>query len=182
MTAHRVAATRVSARASVAAAVVVVSAGLAHALSMAWPFPTGFLSFVAGQPLWALQLAAMTVLVWALNSCTTARHGAWLGWLFATALQCGTWWWLFISLHTYGGLAWPLAVLTVVGLAGFLALYYAVVCWLYVHLAQEFTAWRAIVFAALWLMAELARVQFFTGFPWGEGGYAQLDGPFANLA
>ncbi len=182
MTAHRVAATRVSARASVAAAVVVVSAGLAHALSMAWPFPTGFLPFVAGQPLWALQLAAMTVLVWALNSCTTARHGAWLGWLFATALQCGTWWWLFISLHTYGGLAWPLAVLTVVGLAGFLALYYAVVCWLYVHLAQEFTAWRAIVFAALWLMAELARVQFFTGFPWGEGGYAQLDGPFANLA
>jgi apolipoprotein N-acyltransferase len=33
-----------------------------------------------------------------------------------------------------------------------------------------------------WLFAELARVEFFTGFPWGEGGYAQLDGPFVGLA
>eukprot|EP01041_Mallomonas_annulata_P020230 gene20230-39919_t len=27
-----------------------------------------------------------------------------------------------------------------------------------------------------------ARVALFTGFPWGQGGYAQLDGPFADLA
>jgi apolipoprotein N-acyltransferase len=50
------------------------------------------------------------------------------------------------------------------------------------HLAQPWMAWRTIIFASLWLMAELARVQFFTGFPWGEGGYAQLDGPFDTLA
>lgn len=162
--------------------VIAVMAGLAHAVSIAWPFQSGLLGVVQGRPLWALQLIAMAILVLTLGRCSTARQGAWLGWLFATALQCGTWWWLYISLHTYGGLGAPLAVLAIFGLAGFLALYYAAVCGLFVLLAQEFIAWRAIIFAALWLMGELARVQFFTGFPWGEGGYAQLDGPFANLA
>ena len=132
----------------------------------------------------------MLALVWQLCRCTSARQGAWLGWLFATAMQCATWWWLFISLHTYGGLASGLAVLAIVGLAGFLALYHAVVCAVFVRLSSVddagrptgHTASSALVFAALWLLAELGRVAFFTGFPWGEGGYAQLDGPFANLA
>jgi len=160
-----------------------LAAGLAHAVSIAWPFAGGeAIGIAQGQPLWWLQLAAMAAVFVALNQSATVRQGAWRGWLFATALQCGTWWWLFISLHTYGGLASPLAVLAIVGLAGFLALYYAVVCALYMKLAQAFLAWRAVIFASAWLMAELARVQFFTGFPWGEGGYAQLDGPFDALA
>jgi apolipoprotein N-acyltransferase len=162
---------------------LVLTAGLAHAASIAWPFPTGAaLGLQQGQPLWWLQISAMAGLFTALNRATSLRQGVLWGWLFATALQCGTWWWLFISLHTYGGLAAPLAVLAIVGLAGFLGLYYAVVCGLYMRLAQPFIAWRAVIFASLWLMAELARVQFFTGFPWGEGGYAQLDGPFDALA
>ncbi len=162
---------------------LVLAAGLAHAVSIAWPFPAvSALGLVQGQPLWWLQILAMAGLFVALNRSGSVRQGAWRGWLFATALQCGTWWWLFISLNTYGGLAAPLAVLAIVGLAGFLGLYYAVVCGLYMRLVQAFIAWRAIIFASFWLMAELARVQFFTGFPWGEGGYAQLDGPFDALA
>ena len=135
-------------------------------------------------------MLAMLVLVWQLQRCTSARQGAWLGWWFSTAMQCATWWWLFISLHTYGGLASPLAVLAIVGLAGFLALYHGVVCAVFVRLsyaqgrtyAPNPVVVKPALFAALWLLAELARVAFFTGFPWGEGGYAQLDGPFANLA
>jgi apolipoprotein N-acyltransferase len=166
---------------------IVLIAGGAHAASLAWPFH-GVFSF--GQPLWWLQPLAMLALAWQLQRCTSARQGAWLGWWFATAMQCATWWWLFISLHTYGGLASPLAVLAIVGLAGFLALYHAAVCAVFVRLAPghaagrpaSHTASRPLVFAALWLLAELARVAFFTGFPWGQGGYAQLDGPFADLA
>ena len=166
---------------------IVLVAGGAHAASLAWPFYAGL---AHGQPVWWLQVLAMLALVWQLRRCTSARQGAWLGWLFATAMQCATWWWLFISLHTYGGLASGLAVLAIVGLAGFLALYHAVVCAVFVHLAPVHeagrpasrTASRPVVFAALWLLAELGRVAFFTGFPWGEGGYAQLDGPLADLA
>lgn len=146
---------------------------------MAWSFSFGL---TQGQPVWWLQLLSLVVLAFFLDNCSTWKRGAFLGWLFATALQCATWWWLFISLHTYGGLASPLAVIAIVGLAAFLALYYAFVCGLFVALASVNRAQRALLFAALWLMAELGRVEFFTGFPWGEGGYAHLDGPFANLA
>jgi len=110
------------------------------------------------------------------------KRATWLGGLFAIAMLCGTFWWLFISMHTYGGLAAPLSALAIVLLAAFLGLYYAVACGLFVLLAPEIRAQRAIVFASLWLMAELARVQFFTGFPWGEGGYAHVDGWAAPLA
>ena len=166
---------------------IVLIAGCVHAISLAWPFYAGL---VHGQPVWWLQLLAMLALAWQLQRCTSARQGAWLGWLFATAMQCATWWWLFISLHTYGGLASGLSVLAIVGLAGFLALYHAVVCAVFVRLspcheaghANGRTAGRPLVFAALWLLAELGRVAFFTGFPWGEGGYTQLDGPYADLA
>ena len=157
---------------------IVLIAGCAHAFSIAWPFDV---LLRHGQPVWWLQLLALFTLVWQLEHCSSARRGAWLGWLFATALQCATWWWLFISLHTYGGLASQLAVVAIVGLAGFLGLYYAAACSAFVLIAPVNTTGRAIVFAALWLLAELGRVTLFTGFPWGEGGYAQLGGPFADL-
>ena len=124
----------------------------------------------------------MVVLAWHLMKATSRREGAWTGWLFACVMQVATWWWLFVSLHTYGGLAAPLAVLAIVGLASFLALYYAAACALFIAIAPVNGTLRAMLFAALWLLAELARVALFTGFPWGQGGYAQLDGPFIGLA
>ncbi len=39
-----------------------------------------------------------------------------------------------------------------------------------------------LLFAALWLLAELARGQWFTGFPWVASGYAQVDSPLSGLA
>ena len=162
---------------------LVFIAGCAHAFSIAWPFNLGSTYLLTqGQPIWWLQLLAMVVLAWQLNQAATKRQGAVLGWLFACSMQVATWWWLYISLHTYGGLAALLAVLAIVGLAAFLALYYAAACALFVALAPINRAGRACLFAALWLLAELARVALFTGFPWGQGGYAQLDGPFIGLA
>ena len=158
---------------------IILVAGCAHACSIAWPF--SFL-LTQGQPVWWLQLLAMGLLAWQLDQAETKRQGAWVGWLFATVMQVATWWWLFISLHTYGGLAAPLSVIAIVGLAAFLALYYAAACAAFVALAPVNRAGRIALFAALWLLAELARVALFTGFPWGQGGYAQLDGPFADLA
>lgn len=154
-------------------------AGCAHAMSMAWPFDF-FLT--PGQPVWWLQLLAMVLLAWQLDLAKTKRQGAWVGWLFACVMQVATWWWLFISLNKYGGLAAPLTVIAIVGLAAFLALYYAAACALFVAIGPVNRAGRATLFAAIWLLAELCRVALFTGFPWGEGGYAQLDGPFIGLA
>ena len=129
-----------------------------------------------------LQLLALALLAGQLDGARRWQRGAWLGGLFALAMQCATYWWLFISLHVYGGLAAPLAVLAIALLAALLALYYAAAAGLFVALAPARPVLRAVFFAAMWLLAELARVKFFTGFPWGEGGYAHVDGWARPLA
>ena len=162
---------------------IVLIAGAAHAASLAWPFALGSaLGLVQGQPAGWLQLLALALLAGQLDGARSWQRGAWLGGLFATTMLCATFWWLFISMHVYGGLAAPLAVLAVVLLAGFLGLYYAAAAGLFVFLAPVRPAPRALVFAALWLLAELARVKLFTGFPWGEGGYAHVNGWARALA
>ena len=163
--------------------IVLVAGGL-HAASMAWPFSLGasVLGVVSGQPVEWLQLLAMALLAGQLDGAKNWRRGAWLGGLFAVAMQCATSWWLFISLHVYGGLAAPLTVLAIVLLFALLGLYYAAASALFVAFAPVQIAWRALFFASVWLLAELARVKFFTGFPWGEGGYAHVDGWARPLA
>ena len=157
-------------------------AGLAQAASIALPWN--------GQPAWWLQLLSLAALVWQLDALRHAgpaarpawRKGAFFGWIFATAWLCGTFWWMFISLHTYGGLAAPLAVAAVFVLAALLSLYYALACALYLAFAPPTPGRAAVFFAALWTVAELLRGHWFTGFPWGAGGYAHVSGPLAAYA
>jgi apolipoprotein N-acyltransferase len=85
-------------------------------------------------------------------------------------------------MHTYGGLPAILAALAVLCLAALLATYYAVICALFSCLAQVSRAWVALIFAALWLLAELLRGTFLTGFGWGATGYAHVDGPLSPYA
>lgn len=153
-------------------------AGLAQAASLAWPW--------SGQPLWWLQLASMAVLAWLVrphaDQAVASKRGALIGGVFATAWLAGTFWWLFISLHSYGGLIAPLAVVAVLGLAAFLGSYYAIALALFCRLAPVSKAGAALLFAAMWLLVELARGTLWTGFPWGAGGYAHVDGPLNVLA
>ena len=105
-----------------------------------------------------------------------------LGWAFATAWLTLTFGWTFVALHTYGGLPAVLAALAVLALAALLATYYALICVLFSMLAQARRAWIALIFAVLWLLAELARGTFLTGFGWGATGYAHVDGPLSLYA
>jgi apolipoprotein N-acyltransferase len=157
--------------ASVAMALV---AGIAQALSIAAPWN--------GLPQWWLQLLSLAALAFVLQRTPGWKQAALAGWIFATAWLAATFWWLFISMHVYGGLPAPLAALAVLGLAAFLASYYAAACAGFAWLGRGGEWSRAALFAALWLLAELARVTLFTGFPWGAGGYAHVDGPLACLA
>lgn len=114
-------------------------------------------------------------------------RGARLGWWFATGWLCATFWWLYISMHVYGGMPSALAVTAVVALAGALALYYAAACGVWLVLMQGVTGaalvWRgSACWAALWTLAELMRGQWFTGFPWGAIGYAHVDSGLQGYA
>ena len=153
-------------------------AGHAQAAAIAWP--------ANGRPLWWLQLVSLAALVglldWLRAEGAGWRRAGLHGWLFSTAWLTGSFWWLFISMHTYGGLAAPLAAIAVLLLAAALGLYYAAACAWFVVRGPRGPVAGALVFAALWTLAELVRGSWFTGFPWGAGGYAHVEGPLAAWA
>ncbi|WP_374522441.1 apolipoprotein N-acyltransferase [Hydrogenophaga sp.] len=145
-----------------------------QAVSIAWPWASVGL-WEAGKPSGGLQVLALAGLVVALQFSTRVGQGMWRAWVFATAWLAGTFWWLFVSMHTYGGMPAWLAVLAVLALAGLLALYYALAMGLLCAWAPPSRVRQALMFAALWTLAELARGHWFTGFPWGAIGYAHAD-------
>ena len=154
-------------------AVLVLIAGLLHAASMATPWNA--------QPAGWLQLLALSVLAWQLDRCSRPLQAAWLGWLFATAWLSGTFWWMFVAMYTYAGLAAWLAAFAVWALAAVLSVYYGAASAAFVALAPRNKLWAGCVFAALWLLAEMARGVWFTGFGWGAAGYAHI-GALAHSA
>lgn len=130
---------------------------------------------------WWLQLLSMGLLAWRVSVATPWRAAA-LGFVFGTAWICTGTWWLFISMHRYGGLPAWMAALAVLALGLALSIYLAATM-------AAYACWRtgrppvdALLFAALWLLAELARGVIFTGFPWVASGYAHVDSPLAKLA
>ena len=159
--------------------VLLVLAGLLQAASIAWPF--GFI-WQQGAPVWYLQIATLAVLAGVLRQCSSAKQAAWSAWLFACASLCGTFWWLFVAMHTYAGLPTWLAGFAVWGLAAPLSLYYAAAAWAFWRCAALSLPWASMAFAAVWTLAEMARGVWLTGFGWGAGGYAHVDGPLAWFA
>jgi apolipoprotein N-acyltransferase len=146
-----------------------------------WALGGGLLQTAALAPLeaWLLQIVGLALFVHAARD-ATPRRAAGLGWLFGFAWLTSSLWWAFISMHRYGGLAAPLAALATALLGAVLALYYAAA-------AAAWARWRstrapALVFAAWWLLAELARGTLLTGFPWAAGGYAHTVGPLSAWA
>ena len=149
-------------------------AGVLQALALAWPG--------TGQPLWWLQLLSLALFAGLLQRAAGWRSAALQAWMFGTAWLAATFWWMFISMHVYGGLAAPLAAAAVFLLAAFLALDYALAAALWRLAARGRPGRDAFLFAGLWLGAELLRGTLYTGLPWGAGGYAHVDGPLAALA
>ena len=130
---------------------------------------------------WPLPIAALAALLLLLHRSAPAR-AALLGWAYGTGWLAAGVWWLFVSMHRYGGIAAPLAALAVLALSAFLALYLSAACAAYARWRSGALARDLPLLAGLWLLAEMARGELFTGFPWLASGYAQVDAPLAALA
>ena len=131
--------------------------------------------------LWPFALACIAVLYGRVSHAGAGR-AALLGGVFGSCWLGASVWWLFISMHRYGGLFAPLAVLAVLLLSVALSLLLAAAMALFARLRRGTAGRDALLFAGCWLLAELARGVVFTGFPWGAAGYTQIDGPLAALA
>lgn len=152
-------------------------AGAMHALAFA-PNPL---------PVWALaivQILAMAILAAQVREATHVHQAFALGWWFSTISFTVGLYWVFISMHHYGGLATPLAVAGVLMLSAFLAIFPGIACALASWLSQTVTApwYTALIWAAAWAGAEWLRAIVFTGFPWLNIGYAHVDSPLAGWA
>lgn len=157
-----------------------LAAGVAHAFGFA---PTNA---------WWGQIAMLAVLC-GLSHRAAPGRAAWTGWLFGLGWFGAGVSWVYISMHTYGGMPAVLAGAATLAFAAYLALFPAAALALAARLTARGTGpadarglratlWTAAVFAAAWTLAELARGWLFTGFPWLAAGYAHTDGPLAGLA
>lgn len=131
--------------------------------------------------LWWLQLISLA-LFYTLISTQTPRRAAGLGWCFSAAWIGTSVWWLYISLHLFGGLPSWMAVLSVFLLSASLAGWMSLSMWLSAKWRSASAIVNILAFASAWLCAELARGVIFTGFPWGASGYAHTEGPLSVLA
>lgn len=143
--------------------------GVGHALPTAYP------------AVWWLQILCVAGFVWQVSRASPGR-AALVGWVFATAWGATGTWWLYISMHQYGGLPSWMSGMAVLALNAVLGLYLAVLMAVFARLRRHRALLDALLFAGCWMLAELARGVIFTGFPWAASGYAHVDSPVANLA
>lgn len=157
--------------------------GAAHSQAYAPdPLPEFILPYV--------QLVCLAFLARAVWRVPTVKQAAAAGFLFGLGSYAVGLYWIFISLHWYGGMAAPLASTAVVLLAAsealFLCAAVAAAKWLSRqlpadgHYARHFLAVAA--WASCWTIAEWMRGTLFTGFPWMATGYAHVDGPLSGWA
>ncbi len=131
---------------------------------------------------WPLALAAPATLYLLLQTANN-KQAALLGWLFGFGLFASGASWVYVSIHDYGAAApWLAGLLTLAFVSG-LALFYSLLAWCWSRFLRPPPGLLASAcFAALWLLFEVFRGWFLTGFPWLYLGYSQLQGPLAGLA
>ncbi len=98
--------------------------------------------------------------------------------LWALSYFCVGVHWVSVSMTQFGGVPEAVSYLAVLLLGAYLALYPLLFC----YVSQRFQWQNPWALAALWTLCEYLRGVVFTGFPWLQFGYSQIDSPFAGVA
>lgn len=113
----------------------------------------------------------------------TPRAGFWRGWLFGLGLLGFGVFWIRISLNEFGNMdAWVAHLLTALFI-GAMALYYGLAGWL-IRRLDGGPVWVGplLLLPGVYVLLEWLRGWLFTGFPWLNLGYTQIEGPLAGYA
>ncbi len=148
----------------------------------------GALSVFAFAPFgfWPLQIVTLAIVFHLALRANSVRHSAMIGWAFGFGWSaCGVYW-LFISMHRYGGLpSWMAGVavcLMALTLGAFAMLALASGSWLQKRLRAPEAVSLLFIFPAFWALSEWLRGWILTGLPWVASGYAHTSGPLAGFA
>ncbi len=138
----------------------------------------GALSVAAYAPLqWWWLMPLSLAIIYYYWSKSTPKQAAWYGFIFAF-MQFGFGVsWVYVSLKTYGNMPMPMAAAAVVLFVAALAAFMAFFGWIFAKLRESATdqksIFQALLFAAVWVLAEWMRSFVLTGFPWLDVGYSQ---------
>ena len=145
---------------------------------------TGLLLPLAFAPFgwYPLAFPLLAALIFLCDDCHP-REAAWRGFWFGFAAFGAGAYWLYTSIHVFGGAPVIIAFILMLGLFCIMASYTA--------LAGAFAASASglapvlrwcLLWPALFTSLEWLRGFLFTGFPWLTLGYGQIDGPLAAWA
>jgi len=148
------------------------------------PFLLGVLTVAGFSPfdIFILPLVTLVVLfrLWIHAS---ARRAAWIGFAFGMGLFGAGVNWVYVSLHDFGGMPLPVAVVVTLLFCAVLALFPAAAGWLQARSGGTALRRCLLTLPALWVLLEWLRGWIFTGFPWLALGYSQVPyGPLAGFA
>jgi apolipoprotein N-acyltransferase len=110
------------------------------------------------------------------------RRCAWIGFGFGLGLFSAGVSWVYVSLHQFGMMPAPLAVIATAGFCAFLALFPAAAGWLQARVPAPDWARAALLVPAAWTLFEWLLSWIFTGFPWLALGYSAAGWPLQGYA
>jgi apolipoprotein N-acyltransferase len=135
---------------------------------------------------WPLEILGLATLFYQVLRSTSVKSAALIGWAFVAGWTAAGIHWLYVSMHTYGGMPAPLAVAAVLLLGAAMGVYGALAMggawWLRKRWTLPLPAANLLVFPAVWALFEWVRGWLFTGFPWLSSGYAHNNSPLAGFA
>jgi apolipoprotein N-acyltransferase len=128
----------------------------------------------------ALQVASLGLF---LQVNTKTSKPFWNAWIFSTSWLISCVWWLYIALHIHGHLNAIFSMVAIILLCAGLGLYYASALTVFFRFQKHCNVMQqGLLLASLWTLAELARAQWLTGFPWAAIGYAHINSPLSYAA
>jgi len=147
-------------------------------------FVSGALAALAFAPVSVYPLALLGPAVLARSWLDVSpRRAAWLGFLFGWGLFGIGVSWVYVAIHDFGYTGVTLAVLLTSMFISILASYVAIAGYAFARWARGRDWTRLlVVFPAIWVLAEWVRGWLFTGFPWLNLGYSQIDSPLRGFA
>jgi apolipoprotein N-acyltransferase len=154
--------------------------GFRHVLALL----AGAVSALAFAPVGAypLSLIGLGVLFALLDSDRPSRPFL-TGWLYGLGFFGLGVSWIYVSLHSYGGMSAPLSLLATFLFCAFFALFPAWLGSLQARIGAAPAVRLLVLLPAIWTLLEWVRGWIFTGFPWLAVGYSQVpDSPLAGYA
>jgi apolipoprotein N-acyltransferase len=127
-----------------------------------------------------VSIASLVGLIYVWRSCETAKQAAYVGFMYGLGLFGVGFYWIYISLHTYGGMPPIMAGLCTFLLAAFMSLFTAATGALSKRISVNQKHAFLIAVPIFWALTDWVRSWIFTGFPWLTIGYSQL--PHSPLA